>query len=296
MPKKPKHLSVILPHRLKNPNNNNNNNSSSSSSNWNDISSSDDKQQSLININHYDVSYLEEIAMLVEEIVAWTLLAKIPCLSIYRQDDVLRHGIENILCHLDESPIIQQAFDDSLSADSINDAEGSDKSGDDGNRNGLNNNNNNNKTKRNRAVGNKILIKVVYDSGKKIKYIGNYPATEVKNIESLFDIQVNLLSRSDGRKKLVDLTKDLCSQVASNKINSKEIDISTINRYAKSTKSFPDPELVLVYSEEFVLYNYPPWHLKNSELHHIPSVKRPTMDSFYEALYVYASTEQRYGK
>ncbi|KAJ1680215.1 hypothetical protein EV182_000467 [Spiromyces aspiralis] len=81
-----------------------------------------------------------------------------------------------------------------------------------------------------------------------------------------YDLQINLLSRRDGRAKLAQVARDLVVVAEKGEISAKDLSVGVIDKRAMCTNDFPDPQLVMVYSRDLVLYNYPPWFIRNAEL------------------------------
>ena len=105
------------------------------------------------------------------------------------------------------------------------------------------------------------------------------------------NLALNYGSRQDIKNAVIDIVKD-CK---SGKIDIEDIDEDTIKNYL-STKSIPDPDLIIRTSGEERLSNFLLWEVAYSEFYftdmHWPAFKP---ESLQEAIYVYQNRDRRFG-
>ncbi|KAK4939904.1 hypothetical protein LTR10_019863 [Elasticomyces elasticus] len=134
-----------------------------------------------------------------------------------------------------------------------------------------------------------------------------------------------LLSATDGRDTLVDLTRTLAEMAQAQKISPKDITSNLINTEISATTAIADsrsvsdrgtpksnrevgagePDLVIVFGPYVKLDGYPPWQIRLSEIY---CVGDPSSDSsgsastrveyqaFLRGLWKYAGAEMRFGR
>ena len=105
------------------------------------------------------------------------------------------------------------------------------------------------------------------------------------------NLALNYGSRNDITNAVLDIVKD-CK---SDKINIESINEDTIKNYL-STKSTPDPDLLIRTSGEERLSNFLLWELAYSEFYftdvHWPDFNRQELQ---KAIYVYQNRDRRFG-
>lgn len=78
-------------------------------------------------------------------------------------------------------------------------------------------------------------------------------------------LSVLLLSASDGRRTLVDLTKTLAEMSQKSKIAPEDISSELID--AEITESvMEEPDLLMLFADSVVLQGYPPWQIRLTEI------------------------------
>lgn len=105
------------------------------------------------------------------------------------------------------------------------------------------------------------------------------------------NLALNYGSRSDMQNAIIDIVKD-CK---SGKIDIEDIDEDAIKNYL-STKSIPDPDLMIRTSGEQRLSNFLLWELAYSEFY-FTDVHWPDFNKFelQKAIYVYQNRDRRFG-
>ncbi|CAG8458845.1 9951_t:CDS:2, partial [Ambispora gerdemannii] len=94
-------------------------------------------------------------------------------------------------------------------------------------------------------------------------------AQSIKNTEGddgfVPDLQVNLVSREDGRGHIVKVTKSLVYDTLKGKTKSDKIDIEEVDRRL-NVPQFPEPQLLITFAPEIDLDGFPPWHIRLTEI------------------------------
>lgn len=83
-------------------------------------------------------------------------------------------------------------------------------------------------------------------------------------------LSILLLSASDGRRTLVDLTKTLAEMSQKSKLAPEDISAELID--AELTESvMGEPDLLLLFGDSVVLQGYPPWQVRLTEILCVPT-------------------------
>ncbi|PSK56836.1 Dehydrodolichyl diphosphate syntase complex subunit nus1 [Elsinoe australis] len=78
-------------------------------------------------------------------------------------------------------------------------------------------------------------------------------------------MSILLLSESDGRRTLVDLTKTLTEMSQKHKLGPEDISAELIDAEL-SESVMGEPDLLILFGESVVLDGYPPWQVRLSEI------------------------------
>jgi len=131
-----------------------------------------------------------------------------------------------------------------------------------------------------------------------------------------------LLSATDGRDTLVDLTRTLAEMAQANKITPKDITSNLINTEISATTAIPgshlngqrpagkevdagEPDLVIVFGPIVKLDGYPPWQIRLSEIFYVgdsggdvsgSGSTRVEYQAFLRGLWKYAGAEFKFGR
>ncbi len=99
-----------------------------------------------------------------------------------------------------------------------------------------------------------------------------------------------------SRWEISNALKNICKEVIANKISIEDIDDNLISNFL-TTKSIPDPDLLIRTSGEERISNFLLWQIAYSELYftktHWPAFRK---EDFYEAIINYQQRERRFGK
>ncbi|CAG8573980.1 5367_t:CDS:2 [Paraglomus occultum] len=120
-----------------------------------------------------------------------------------------------------------------------------------------------------------------------------YNSSSTEDIQA--DLQIILLSRSDGRGRIVEVTKSLASETSLGNLQSDAIDVERIDQ-ALSDSHFTEPQQLIMFSPEIDLQGFPPWQLRLTEIFHIAGNKHFDYSVFQEALIKYAKIDKRFGR
>lgn len=120
------------------------------------------------------------------------------------------------------------------------------------------------------------LIKCFASIMKMLNY--NKPITIIEGL--------NIISKSDGRKKFVDDARML------SKLEPEDINLESVD---KQVGWLSDPELLISFGSPLCLYGFPPWQLRLTEIFSIPTHRRIPQRIFFDCLRRYSRTSQREG-
>lgn len=99
-----------------------------------------------------------------------------------------------------------------------------------------------------------------------------------------------------SRWEITNAVKSICNEVLAGNCNIDDINDEMISKHL-TTKSIPDPDLMIRTSGEERISNFLLWQLAYTELYftktHWPAFKK---ESFYEAIYEFQQRERRFGK
>jgi len=99
-----------------------------------------------------------------------------------------------------------------------------------------------------------------------------------------------------SRWEITNAVKSICKEVLDGNCNIDDINNELISNHL-TTKSIPDPDLMIRTSGEERISNFLLWQLAYTELYftktHWPAFKK---ESFYEAIYEFQQRERRFGK
>ncbi|KAI5952555.1 hypothetical protein KGF54_003422 [Candida jiufengensis] len=109
------------------------------------------------------------------------------------------------------------------------------------------------------------------------------------------DLEIDLISRVDGKPTLVELTKTM-SELAQNKeLSVNDITIDLIDEELIELVG-PEPDLLICFSPSLNLEDYPPWHIRLSEIYWEPENIDVNYAVFIRALKKYSNCKKNVGK
>ncbi len=115
---------------------------------------------------------------------------------------------------------------------------------------------------------------------------------DTRHCESLV---VTLALNYGGRAEMVDAFKKLAKEVASGRIEPKQVDEELISKHLYCPW-IPEPDLLIRTSGEMRISNFMLWQLSYTELYFTPTLWPDfTKEEFYKALEDYSRRERRFG-
>ncbi|XP_076357789.1 transport and golgi organization 14 [Tachypleus tridentatus] len=138
----------------------------------------------------------------------------------------------------------------------------------------------------------------------KYKVLFNIPGVELTEINSVttngystvFETQVNLLSRENGKKEIICIARELSKKISQGALLVSDINQKTISTALQATKGIPDPELVLLFGQAHSLSGFLPWQVRLTEIMLLSSHHNLYFREFLDILEMYSCCEQRFGK
>ncbi|ODM94315.1 Dehydrodolichyl diphosphate syntase complex subunit NUS1 [Orchesella cincta] len=137
----------------------------------------------------------------------------------------------------------------------------------------------------------------------------------INGTKALDTVHIFVFSRNDGKPNIVRAVKDIYLdkfERNSNIINpavpksddEKLIDENTLDSYLNRYNGWSshiaeaktEPDLLLILGNVKSTLGFLPWHIRLTEIHWLPSLKRIEMCDFLGTLYKYAKCQQRFGK
>ncbi|CAG8540435.1 15321_t:CDS:2, partial [Funneliformis mosseae] len=109
------------------------------------------------------------------------------------------------------------------------------------------------------------------------------------------ELLVNLVSRSDGRTRIVNVAKSLTDDIKQEKIKYEDVNILELDKRLSITR-FPEPQLLILFSSKVFLDGFPPWHIHLTEIFHVPNNQQFCYFIFLQGLRKYSKCNQRFGK
>ena len=111
----------------------------------------------------------------------------------------------------------------------------------------------------------------------------------------LKELKVIFISYKDGRDSMVDLTKTLTEMSQKAKLNPSDIQLDLIDAEL-SEGIMPEPELLILFGPHVSLSGYPPWHIRLTEIFHLPDNQGVEYQVFIRGLRNFAGAQMRHGK
>lgn len=108
-------------------------------------------------------------------------------------------------------------------------------------------------------------------------------------------LDITLLSRVDGKPTIVELTKTISELTANHELSPKDITVQLIDEELCELVG-PEPDLLICFDPVLDLHDYPPWHLRLSELYWDADNDSVNYPVFIRALRQFASCKVNVGK
>ncbi|XP_030054407.1 dehydrodolichyl diphosphate synthase complex subunit NUS1 [Microcaecilia unicolor] len=125
-----------------------------------------------------------------------------------------------------------------------------------------------------------------------------YSELSVDKTESAINCQtaVRVLSPEDGKEDIVRAAREFCQLVAQQQRQPSDLSVKVFDSLLRSSRDFPEPDLVLKFGPMDSTLGFLPWHLRLTEIISLPSYLSISYSDFFSALHHYAACEQRLGK
>lgn len=117
----------------------------------------------------------------------------------------------------------------------------------------------------------------------------------VNNSTKPIDLTINLLNKIDGKQTILELTKTMSELAINKELAVKDITIDLINEELIELVGV-EPDLLVVFNPCLDLQDYPPWHIRLTEIYWEPDNKDVTYAIFIRALQNYAKSKVNVGK
>jgi dehydrodolichyl diphosphate syntase complex subunit NUS1 len=108
-------------------------------------------------------------------------------------------------------------------------------------------------------------------------------------------ISVNILTREDGKEKIISTIKDMCRD---EKLTSNDVTIEAMeDRLNKSySPAITEPNMLVYFGEMCSVHGFLPWHIRLTEFFKLDCTSVVRQRDFVEILHRYQRCEQRFGK
>lgn len=135
-------------------------------------------------------------------------------------------------------------------------------------------------------------IRVPHDNA--ILYSTNFSSQEIIEPERV-DLHISLLSRADGKPTIVELTKTMSELALNMELSVDDITTELIEEELNTLVGY-EPDLLLSFGPSLDLQDYPPWHIRLSEIYWEPDNMYVNYAVFLRSLQKYANCKVNVGK
>lgn len=109
------------------------------------------------------------------------------------------------------------------------------------------------------------------------------------------NLEISLLSHVDGKPTIVELTKTMSELTASGELSPKDITVKLIDEELRELVG-PEPDLLICFGPVLDLQDYPPWHIRLSEIYCDSDNTSVNYAVFIRALRRFANCKVNLGK
>ncbi|CCG25869.1 Nus1 protein [Candida orthopsilosis Co 90-125] len=113
--------------------------------------------------------------------------------------------------------------------------------------------------------------------------------------EATVDLEIDLLSRVDGKPTIVELTKTMSELAVNKELSVNDITIDLIDEELVELVG-PEPDLLISFAPSLNLEDYPPWHIRLTEVYWEPENKDVSYAVFIRALKQFSQCKVNAGK
>ncbi|RCK64330.1 Dehydrodolichyl diphosphate synthase complex subunit NUS1 [Candida viswanathii] len=122
-----------------------------------------------------------------------------------------------------------------------------------------------------------------------------YSDSYKENQEQTVDLEIDLISRVDGKPTVVELTKTMSELAANHELLVKDITIDLIDEELRELVG-PEPDLLISFAPSLNLEDYPPWQIRLSEIYWEPDNKDVNYAVFLRGLQQFSNCKIKIGK
>lgn len=108
-------------------------------------------------------------------------------------------------------------------------------------------------------------------------------------------LEISLISRIDGKPTIVELTKTMSDLAINKELKINDITIELIDEELVELVG-PEPDLLISFGPNLDLQDYPPWHIRLTEIYWEPDNKDVNYATYYRALQQFANCKLNVGK
>jgi dehydrodolichyl diphosphate syntase complex subunit NUS1 len=108
-------------------------------------------------------------------------------------------------------------------------------------------------------------------------------------------LEISLLSRTDGKPTIVELTRTMSELAINKELSIKDISIELIDEELIELVG-PEPDLLINFGPNLDLQDYPPWHIRLTEIYWEPDNRDVNYAIFLRALKKYSNCKMNVGK
>ncbi|KAI3404282.2 hypothetical protein KGF56_002921 [Candida oxycetoniae] len=109
------------------------------------------------------------------------------------------------------------------------------------------------------------------------------------------NLEIDLLSRVDGKPTIIELTKTMSELACNGELSVDDITIDLINEELIELVG-PEPDLLICFAPSLNLEDYPPWHIRLTEIFYEPENKDVSYAVFIRALKQFSNSKVNVGR
>lgn len=109
------------------------------------------------------------------------------------------------------------------------------------------------------------------------------------------DLTISVLSRIDGKPTILELTKTMSELAANKELSIKDISVELVDEELVELVG-PEPDLLICFGPSLDLQNFPPWHIRLTEIYWEPGNTDVNYAVYIAALQQYSRCEMKVGK
>lgn len=104
-------------------------------------------------------------------------------------------------------------------------------------------------------------------------------------------INLKIITQEDGKNNI----EKICREFVIKKEEISSISINYLDECLKEKFGFPDPDVGVIFSKVFSLFEYPPWEIRLTEFFRLNSHHNLLFSDFLDVLEKYSKCNQRLG-